>query len=476
MRIILLIFLVLITLPSLGDDYDYIFRFNSQHTSDRFIVGNNLLNFHDCSGSSDWVSVSFTENYQSVLFFVKQPETLQNRKSVMFTINYYGSNVFEHVVMEPRIYRFICQWDDEGFVNEDEDCSASLLRNYEGFISLSLDGDDMDKWVFIPQKQGYCFEVTATNDFLLEARQNGNEFGEPERIISSQNDNLFSKRLYVTNAVLGRPIDFIVSRPETSENETIGYRFSLRPVRPLVLVHGIRSSPTWHGDHNTSFGDLKAKASIYGDFPPCIVFDFPWNSNKGSITDYCGDKSSEFNLYGFSHKRCGDWKLKPVFFTHSMGGLLLIEQMKNREFRGAVDGAIFAGSPFCGSDIANAVLQTDIGRKLKIGADLLNKTQTTIENFKLLARGSKSISERLKKIDTGFPVLFLIGGFTNDKITGRGDKRVNISSSSLYNTLLFPGEDHLVVNMEHGELVDIALPPESKYYGICKKIKSILEH
>ena len=475
MRNVTFILFLLVSIFSFGEENDLIFRFNSQYTSDHFTVGNNLLNFHDCSGSSDWISVSFTENHQSVYFYAKQSKTFEDRKSVIFTVNYDGSNVFEHVVMEPRTYRFLCQWDDEGLINEDKDYSASLLYDTAGFIGINPENDE-DKWIFIPQKQGYCFEVTATNDFLLKARQNGNEFGKLERIISSQPDNLFSKRLYVTNAVLDRPIDFIVSHPEYSEAGTISYRFSLRPVRPLVLIHGIRSSPTWHGDHYTSFGDLKENASKYGGFPPCIVFDFPWDSNRGSIVDYCGDKNSEFNLYGFSYKRCGGWKLKPVFFAHSMGGLLLLEQMKNASFHEEAGGAIFAGSPFCGSDIANVLLQTDIGRKIKIGGDFLNKTKTTVANFKLLARGSKSISERLKKIDTDFPVTFLIGSFTNDKITGRGDKRVNVSSSSLYNTLQFSNEEHLVVDMEHGELVDIALPPESKYAGICSKIKNRMEH
>ncbi|MBR5946829.1 hypothetical protein IKZ80_07075, partial [bacterium] len=476
MRLVSLMFFILYSLSSFGGDWNFTFRFSSNHTNDHFTVGNNLLNFRDWSGSSDWISVSFTENYQSVYFYAKRPETFQNRKSIMFTVNYDGSNVFGYAVMEPRIYRFVCQWDDEGLINEDEDYSASLLHDYEGFSNLGVDGGDQDKWIFVPQKQGYCFEVTATNNFLLEARQNGNELNEPESVISPQPGNLFSKRLYVTNALLDRPIDFIVSRPENAENKTIGYRFSLKPIRPLVLVHGIRSPPTWHGDKYTSFGDLKAKASKYGDFPPCMVFDFPWDSNKGSITDYCGGKGNFNYLYGFANKHCGDWKLKPVFFAHSMGGLLFIEQMKNNEFRETVGGAIFAGSPFCGSDIANVLLQTDIGSKVKIGADLLNKTQTTTENFKLLARGSKSISERLKKINVNFPVLFLVGGYVDDLITGHGDKRVNVSSASLYNTLAFSNEDHLVVGMEHGELVDITLPPSQKYENICAKLIKMLEH
>lgn len=476
MRIITFILFLLASLYSFGEGRDFIFRFNSNYTSDHFTVGNNLLNFRDCIGSSDWVSVSFSENYLSVHFNARQPGTFENRKGVMFSVNYDGSNVFEHVVMEPKTYRFICQWDEEGLIKEDENCTASLLYDKEGFINLSLNADDSDKWIFTPQKQGYCFEVTATNDFLLEARQNGRELGEPKATIRSQADSLFSKRLYVTNALLGQPVDFIVSRPENSPAATIDYRFSIRPARPLVLIHGIRSSPTWHGDKGTSFGDLKTKADAYDGFPPCIVFDFPWDSDKGSIKDYCGGKGSEALLYGFTDKHCGNWKLKPVFFAHSMGGLLLIEQMKKSAFLDASGGAVFAGSPFCGSDIANVLLQTDIGRKIKIGGDILNKTKTTVANLKLLARGSKSIPGRLKQIDPDLPILLLVGGTTDNRITGHGDKRVNVSSASLHNTLPLSNEDHLVVGMEHGELVDIALPPTGNYEDICSKLKEMLEH
>lgn len=474
MRFILLIVFILFSLSSFGEDRDFIFRFHSHYTIEHFTVGNNLLNFHSCSGSSDWISVNFTENHQSIFFYASQPRTFEDRKTVMFTVNYGGSNVFDHVVMEPKTYRFICQWDDEGLIEEDREYSASLLYNNSGFISLSLE-DDIDKWSFTPRKQGYCLEVTATNDFVLEAKQGSDRFDDPEEIIKEAK-GYFSKRLYITNAVMDRPIEFIVSRPEYSEAETIKYEFSLKPIRPLILVHGIRSSPTWHGDKSTSFGDLKAKASRYGGFPPCIVFDFPWDSNKGSIKDYCGGKGNFNYLYGFTYKHCGDWKLKPVFFAHSMGGLLLIEQMKNHEFSKAAGGAVFAGSPFCGSDIANVLLQTDIGRKVKLGADLINKTQTTTENLKLLARGSKSISERLKAIDTTLPVLFLVGGRLENVITGRGDTRVNVSSASLFNTLSFSNEDYIITRMEHGELVDISLPPESKHEGFCNKLQRMMEH
>ena len=473
MRLVPFIVFILFSLFSFGEDRNFIFRFSSNYTDDHFTVGNNLLNFRECNGSSDWVSVSFTENHLSVFFRASQPETFENRPSVMFTVNYDGSNSFGQVVMEPQTYRFICQWDDSGQIEEDKDYFASLLRDDDGFIGP---GEDNDKWIFTPQKQGCCLEISADDDFALKARQDSKEWESPVDLLSSQGNFLFSKRLYLTNAVIGRSIDFIVSRPENSPARTINYHFSLKPVRPLVLVHGIRSSPTWHGDSETSFGDLKKKAHLYASFPPCMVFDFPWDSDKGSIRDYCGDKSSEFNLYGFTYKRCGDWKLKPVFFAHSMGGLLFLEQMKNSAFRKAAGGAVFAGSPFCGSDIANVALQTDIGRKIKTGADILNKTKTSVANLKLLARGSKSIPERLKNIDAGFPFLFLVGGATDDRITGHGDKRVNVSSASLYNTLPLSNEDHLVVGMEHGELVDISLPPSAKHENTCAKLIKMLEH
>ncbi|MBR4465371.1 hypothetical protein IKS38_02195 [bacterium] len=476
MRIVVFILLLSFSFFSFGEENDYIFRFSSRNVNEHFTVGNNLLNFRQCSGSSDWVSVSFNENHQSIDFRAKQPTTIENLSSAMFTVKYDGSNVFEHVVMEPKTYRFLCQWDDEGIIEQDKNYSASLLNVKDGFISLGLEDGDSDKWVFTPQKQGLCLEVTATNDFVLEARQGSIDFGEPENVIFSRNKNLFSKRLYVTNAILGRPLDFIVSRPENAAAETISYKFSLRPARPLVLIHGIRSEPTWHGSKETSFGDLKEKACRYEPFPPCLAFDFPWNSNQGSIKDYCGGKGSEFTLYGFTDKRCGDWELKPLFFTHSMGGLLLVEQMKNSEFSEAVAGAVFAGSPFCGSDIANVLLQSDIGRKAKAGADLINKVKTTTENFKLLARGSKSISERLKAVKTNFPVLFLVGGRLDNRITGRGDERVNISSSALFNTLSFSDEDHVITGMEHGELVDITLPPGSGHRVFCNKLQEMMEH
>lgn len=476
MRIAAFILFLLVSFFSFGEENDYILRFSSRNVDEHFAVGNNLLNFHQCSGSSDWVSVSFNENHQSIDFRAKQPTTIENRRSVVFAVQYDGSNVFEHVVMEPKTYRFLCQWDDEGIIEQDKNYSASLLNVKDGFISLGLEDGDSDKWVFTPQKQGLCLEVTATNDFVLEARQGSIDFGEPEAVVFSRNKNLFSKRLYVTNAILDQPLNFIVSRPENAQNETISYKFSLSPIRPLVLIHGIRSEPTWHGGTGTAFGDIKGKACRYESFPPCIVFDFPWDSNKGSIKDYCGGKDSEFNLYGFTHKRCGNWYLKPLFFTHSMGGLLLVEQMKNDEFCETVDGAVFAGSPFCGSDIANVLLQSDIGRKAKVGADLINKTKTTTENFKLLARGSKSIPDRLKAVKKDIPVLFLVGGRLENRVTGRGDTRVNVSSSSLFNTLSFSDEDHLITRMEHGELVEITLPPDSNHEVFCNKLQRMMEH
>ena len=476
MRTIAFIILLLASLSSLGEDLDFAYRFNSNYTSDHFTVGNNLLNFQGCSGSSDWISVSFSENYKSVFFHAAQPATIEDRKSVIFTVDYAGSNVFGHAVSEPKSYRFLCQWDEEGSIEKDKKYSASLLSEKPGFINNFLETQDTDKWTFTPEKQGYCLEVTATNDFVLGANQGSLEFDEPVEVIFPQPREIFSKRLYITNAVPNRPINFIVSRSENAEAETIAYTFSLRPVRPLVLIHGIRSEPTWHGAAETAFGELKEKACRYAGFPPCMVFDFPWDSDLGSIKDYCGGQGSEFRLYGFTDKRCGSWELKPLFFAHSMGGLLFIEQMKTRGFRETADGAIFAGSPFCGSDIANVLLQSDIGRKAKVGADLIGKTKTTIENFRLLARGSKSISERLKAVDADLPVLFLVGGRLDDLITGRGDTRVNVSSASLYNTLSFSDEKHVIVNMEHGELIDITLPPGKSHENFCVKLQEMMEH
>ncbi|MBO7543217.1 hypothetical protein J6T93_04850 [bacterium] len=472
MRVILLTIL-LASLSSFGGDNDFVFRFSSNYLSDFFPVGNNLLNFRSCDGSSEWVSVTFSDRYQTAYFEAREAGRFEDRKSVTFTVFYDGSNVFGQTVMEPKTYRFLCQWDEDGPIEEDVEYSASLLYDEEGFYSP---GEDRDKWIFEPKCQGYCFEVSAAEDFLLKADQGSFELNEPVALLPGEGSPPFSKRLYVTNAILDRILNFRISRPENSEAKDIRYSFSLKPVRPLVLVHGIRSSPTWHKDPESSFGDLKLKACSYGGFPPCLVFDFPWNSKNGCIKDYCGGKGSEHHLYGFADKACGNWKLKPVFFAHSMGGLLFFEQMKNRGFAKFVDGAIFAGSPFCGSDIANVLLQTTPGWILKEGGDIIDQTRTTDGNLRLLSRGTKSIAERLKNLGAGLPVLFLVGQATENVITGFGDKRVNASSASLFNTLSFLNEDHLILNMEHGELVEIPLPPTKDYEEVCRKIKTMLEH
>ncbi|MBR5901373.1 hypothetical protein IKZ40_03405, partial [bacterium] len=233
---------------------------------------------------------------------------------------------------------------------------------------------------------------------------------------------------------------------------------------------------TSSSDPESAFGEFKKKAFKYKEFPPVMVFDFPWDSNRGSILDYCGKINESRTLYGFAHGKCGGWKLKPVFFTHSMGGLLLLEQMKEEGFRAFAQALIFGGSPFCGSDLANLLCFKKTGQALKQAGRVLDKVKTTDRNLKLLTRGSSEIWERLRKLPTELKTLFIVGDGKDAHYTGIGDGTVNVSSASLKNSAPWPDSEILNVDLEHGEIVEINFPPRTKHLQIINKIKTILEH
>ena len=470
MRILILIFFAL---SALAGEYDNILRFSSRLTEDRYPVANNLLNFREVKGESDWLDLSLTEGNGTVVFRAKTPTVYEDRPDALFSVRYDGSNSFGTVVMEARTYNFLCQWDDYGALEADKDCSASLLAEKEGYAGL---GEDVDYWSFIPKKQGWCLEVTASNDFSLSAKQGGLSWNEPVNVCFEADRATVSKRLYITNSVLDANVVFTVARCERSGEERIFYKFSLRPIRPLILVHGIRSSPMDAADPNSSFGDMRTRASSYGGFPPLAVFDFPWNSNRGSILSYRGKKEERATLYGYSDGKCGNWALKPVFFAHSMGGLLLLEQARDKNFHSFMGGAVFAGSPFCGSDLANYLLCTTPGRIVKAGANVLNKVRTTDKNLALLARGSDKVWQRLKNLRPFPNTLFLAGYQNGDDLVGRGDSVVNVSSAALPVSVSWPEAGILPLYMEHGEMVGIDLPPSAKHRGTCEKINNVLEH
>lgn len=470
MRTLILLFF---SLSALAGEFDNILRFSSRLTEDRFVVANNLLNFREVKGESDWLDLSLTEGNGTVVFRAKTPTGYEDRPDALFSVCYDGSNSFDTVVMEARTYNFLCQWDDRGALEADRDCSASLLAEKEGYAGL---GEDKDDWSFVPKKQGWCLEVTASNDFSLSAKQGGLNWDKPVELFFEADKATISKRLYITNAVLDANVVFTVARNEGSGEERIFYKFSLRPIRPLILVHGIRSSPVRATDPYTSFGAMRTKASSYGGFPPLVVFDFPWDSNQGSILSYCGKKEERGTLYGYSDGKCGNWALKPVFFAHSMGGLLLLEQMRNRDFYSFMGGSIFAGSPFCGSDLANFILCTTPGKIIKAGANVLDKVRTTDKNLTLLARGSDKVWQRLKNLRPHDNSLFLAGYQNSDVLVGRGDGVVNISSSALPLIAAWPGAVILPLYMEHSEMVEIDLPPSEKRRRTCEEITKILEH
>ncbi|MBR5623688.1 hypothetical protein IKW72_01590 [bacterium] len=465
-------FLLLCACALLSDDQldnDHILRFNRENLTNSFSVRNNLLNYAGYENPGDWLSFETVDNGGTMIFIAENAEEYLDRRDAMVSVTYEGSNSFGQAVSEGRAFRFLCQWDDCGAIREDEPSPGSIAATPKDFLGSA---PDEDTWHFTPARQAYCLEYAASNDLLVVARQSGGQvWSNAVETIGSN-----AKRLYLTNIALNSQVNFKLSNPSSNQTSTISYRLNLTPVRPLILVHGIRSSPTSPSDPGSAFGEFKEKAFKYKEFPPVMVFDFPWNSNRGSILDYCGGLADIRTLYGFAYGKCGDWKLKPVFFVHSMGGLLLLEQLKEDGFRSFANALIFGGSPFCGSDLANFLNFKRAGKAMKLVGRALNKVRTTDKNLKLLARGSSEIWKRMKDLPGEIKSLFIVGDGKNAYPTGQGDGTVNLSSASLKNSVPWPEGEILNVGLEHGEIVEINFPPHPKHLNIINKIKTILEH
>lgn len=453
--------------------FDHILRFDRIVITNQFPVSNNLLNYHSCENQSDWVTVLREPDDLHLVFIARKTAEYKNRPDAEIKILYHGSNSFGQAVSADRTYRFLCQWDDCGELEENKHSPGTVSKtpeDYDGPLA------DEDTWFFTPLKQAYCLEFSSSNDLKVVASQNGGRrWSNAVDVIEGRVTDAIRKRMYLTNLTLNSRLNFKITNPAEDQEQNVPYDLRLRPVRPLVLVHGIRSSPTDSSDPKSSFGDLAGKAFRYGDLPPALVFDFPWDSDKGCIYDYCGGSGDGRALFGFAFKRCGNWKLKPVFFTHSMGGLLLLEQLKNNGFKNFAEGLIFGGTPFCGSDLANYLYFKKAGNALhKIGS-ALNKIRTTEMNLLLLNRGTSWIWKRLEKIPVDLRALFITGDQINAYPVGLGDDTVNISSASLHNTLSWPASDHLDVGLDHGGITEIALPPGRAHVPILNKLKEMLE-
>ena len=106
----------------------------------------------------------------------------------------------------------------------------------------------------------------------------------------------------------------------------------------------------------------------------------------------------------------------------------------------------------------------------------MNKVRTTDKNLLLLIRGASWVWQRLQEAPSDIRSVFIVGDQNDTYPVGKGDGTVNLSSASLYNTLNWPSEDHLNVDLDHGEITEINIPPTGAHALILNKIKALLEH
>lgn len=375
----------------------------------------------------------------------------------------------------------ICQWDIENYqeIHEDIKVHGRLLRTLNNYFDENGQESpfDVTYYCFTPNESAYCFEFDEGDDVNIAIHTSSNIFDEtnynvPIKVCKNTNDNDTNiKRAYKVDFTpsINYYIKIYGNYNYDYYSENHSYAFTVKKVKPIILVHGIGASPVSTNDFDTTFGKIPEEFPIISELSPKIIFDFPWNAKSGSYTKYCGDDST--SLFHFVEQKCNYITKKPIMFVHSMGGLLTLRQMENKHaFLTKMDSFAFFGTPFCGSDAAQH--------------DIIGKLFASEENLRLLRRGTNHIWDLLDNIPDAFfrnhnslyfigtdPwILYLIiyyGGTSCDGV-------VKEASADLPGTLLIKNFDVNHVDLNHIKIKKLILPYKNDYKNIYDKIKEKL--
>lgn len=375
----------------------------------------------------------------------------------------------------------ICQWDIENYqeIHEGVKVNGRLLRTLPNYFDEYGHDSPFDTtyYCFTPNESAYCFEFDECNDVNIAIHTSSNFIYETNynvpiiRCKNTNNNDTNIKRAY--------KIDFTPSTKYYikiygdynynyySTNHT--YSFTIKKIKPVILVHGIGASPTSTNDFDTTFGKIPNEFPIISELPPNIVFDFPWNAKNGLYTKYCGDDST--SLYHYAIQKCNNINKKPIMFLHSIGGVLALRQMENKlAFLDKIDSCAFFGTPFCGSDAAQH--------------DLIGKWFASDENLYLLRRGINHIWDLIDNIPNEFfnnhnSIYFIgtdpwiiswyvyYGGISCDGV-------VKEASANLPGTLFRRNIYVQSVDLNHINIKKLCLPYKNDYKTVYDKIKEKL--
>ena len=359
-------------------------------------------------------------------------------------------------------HKIVCQWDEV----ENTPITTNMVVN--GYLLDTPDFDnenDEDVYEFVPSCKNYCIELSTSSDVKISMFTFPETYSE---ITFSTTNCKFEqsthavKRFYKNDWIVDKTyyikVHGLYNTPTYNGNKH-HYKFVIKNVRPVVLVHGLSEGPTNHIDVATSFGDIKNDLDMMAGMQPMKIFDFPWNSTEGSYQQYCIGTNSIYACV----QNCTNFFLKPLVITHSFGSMLVLQQIiNNANFLPLLGKFIFLAPNFGGSD-------HDVSMLTKFFPD------ASQENLYSMRNGTEHIWLLLKDIPQAFfnlPASYVIG--LDDMSIGVSDSDgvVTVSSASLPNTMNKAG-DYIYLNLNNKNISDLSfpVPADSEYKSILDLIK-----
>lgn len=394
----------------------------------------------------------------------------------------------------------VCFWDetaDEKGENEDLVKFCKKLEfdcKTDGVLFESPNASTRDEDVYYLTtngKSGFCFEVEGSDALDYEVSFDQGSWKSIKKIqLLNKNGNDIPNhfRLYVTNKIDGVQYSFLrIKRNNSSAHSSISYSITPKKVRPLLLVHGIRSEPTYarknyivddedeDEDDMIAFYFIYKEVSSWEEFNPVIPFPFPWNSYLGSYESYCTGGNS---LNTFYKNKAETWYLGPVIMAHSMGGLLSVKQIQlNSTFASLLYGLVCLGSPFCGSDLGNSTVG--------ISHYFSSLIDTSSDNIIYLSRGSSYVLSRMSSFPDIIKTLpykeFIYSEISNDLLSplcyfsGEGDGIVSYCSSNVGETLQWQNCNGKKSKLNHLDMHKLVLKKHNGEYRIIyDSLKNLL--
>ena len=263
----------------------------------------------------------------------------------------------------------------------------------------------------------YCVETEVADlSFALEISiYNNNIFSDVSKIGFTNDFCRYDddgqldsgQRLYFINEKKGTCYIELKQRFGMESFPDTKYKVRVLKARPVILVHGINSSPKSSSDPDTTFEHMRDCLGYFKEVAPCICYDFPWDSsqphNGKGFEHYVGINSSiSDSLYEFVDERYdlhGDYKVN--ILLHSMGGFIVRYQLDYSEFANMVNQVLFINSPQYGSDLANFIATRPKA------AEKFNKFPmffTCQENYIHMCRGGETVWKMHHEKDINIPV------------------------------------------------------------------------